>query len=45
MPNQQFIDDQTLVNLYIKGDESALETLLLRHKTKNLQLHHAYDER
>ncbi|MBK7183567.1 MAG: sigma-70 family RNA polymerase sigma factor [Bacteroidetes bacterium] len=34
MPNQQFIDDQTLVNLYIKGDESALETLLLRHKRK-----------
>ena len=34
MPNQQFIDDQTLVNLYIKGEESALETLLLRHKRK-----------
>ncbi|MBN8696926.1 MAG: sigma-70 family RNA polymerase sigma factor [Bacteroidetes bacterium] len=34
MPNQQLIDDQTLVNLYIKGDESALETLLLRHKRK-----------
>lgn len=34
MPNQQLIDDQTLVNLYIKSDESALETLLLRHKRK-----------
>jgi len=34
MPIKQFIDDQTLVSLYIKGEESALETLLLRHKRK-----------
>jgi len=34
MPIKQFVDDQTLVSLYIKGEESALETLLLRHKRK-----------
>ncbi len=34
MPVQQFIDDQTLVHNYIKGDESALENLINRHKRK-----------
>lgn len=31
---EQFIDDQVLVSLYIKGQENALEKLLIRHKRK-----------
>ena len=34
MSNQQLIDDTQLVNSYIKGDESALEFLINRHKRK-----------
>ncbi len=34
MPIQQFVDDQELVNQYIKGDESALSTLITRHKRR-----------
>ena len=34
MPIQQFVDDQELVNQYIKGDESALSTLISRHKRR-----------
>ena len=34
MSIQQFVDDQELVNLYIKGDESALATLITRHKRR-----------
>lgn len=34
MPKQQFIDDQELVTLYTNGDESALETLIHRHKKR-----------
>jgi RNA polymerase sigma factor (sigma-70 family) len=33
MPIQQF-DDQELVNQYISGDESALSTLIIRHKRR-----------
>ena len=33
---QQFIDDQQLVSLYIKGNEPALETLVHRHKRRLL---------
>jgi RNA polymerase sigma-70 factor (ECF subfamily) len=31
---KQFIDDQELVTLYTSGDESALETLIHRHKKR-----------
>ncbi|MBL7892799.1 MAG: sigma-70 family RNA polymerase sigma factor [Bacteroidia bacterium] len=31
---QQLMDDQKLVSLYIQGNESALETLILRHKRR-----------
>ncbi|MFI1771303.1 RNA polymerase sigma factor [Thalassobellus citreus] len=31
---QELISDATLVSSYIKGDESALETLIVRHKQK-----------
>ena len=34
MSIQQFVDDQELVNLYIKGEESALVTLITRHKRR-----------
>lgn len=34
MPIQQFVDDQELVNQYIKGEESALSTLITRHKRR-----------
>jgi RNA polymerase sigma factor (sigma-70 family) len=34
MPIQQFVDDQEFVNLYIKGDESALVSLITRHKRR-----------
>jgi len=34
MPIQQIVDDQELVNLYIKGDESALVSLITRHKRR-----------
>ena len=34
MPKQQFIDDHELVKLYTNGDESALETLINRHKRR-----------
>jgi RNA polymerase sigma-70 factor (ECF subfamily) len=34
MSIQQFVDDQELVNLYIKGDESALVSLITRHKRR-----------
>ncbi len=34
MAIQQFVDDQELVNQYIKGDESALSTLITRHKRR-----------
>ena len=34
MPKQQFIDDHELVKLYTNGDESALETLVTRHKRR-----------
>lgn len=34
MPKQQFIDDQELIVLYTGGDESALETLIHRHKKR-----------
>lgn len=34
MPIQQFIDDQELVNQYVSGDESALATLIQRHKSR-----------
>ncbi|MBI2270516.1 MAG: sigma-70 family RNA polymerase sigma factor [Bacteroidetes bacterium] len=31
---QQLMDDQKLVSLYIQGNETALETLILRHKRR-----------
>lgn len=34
MTNQQFQDDQRLVEQYIHGKESALETLIMRHKKR-----------
>ncbi len=34
MSIQQSVDDQELVNLYIKGDESALVSLITRHKRR-----------
>jgi RNA polymerase sigma factor (sigma-70 family) len=34
MPIQQFVDDQELVNQYIKGEESALVLLIQRHKRR-----------
>jgi RNA polymerase sigma-70 factor (ECF subfamily) len=34
MSIQQFVDDQELVNRYIKGEESALSTLIQRHKRR-----------
>ena len=34
MSIQQFVDDQELVNRYIKGDESALSTLIQRHRRR-----------
>ncbi|HEY0031221.1 MAG TPA: sigma-70 family RNA polymerase sigma factor [Bacteroidia bacterium] len=34
MPIQQFVDDQELVNQYIKGDESSLSLLIQRHKRR-----------
>ncbi len=34
MCTQQLMDDQQLVNLYIKGNEPALETLINRHKRR-----------
>lgn len=34
MSIQQFVDDQSLVNQYIKGEESALATLIQRHKRR-----------
>jgi RNA polymerase sigma-70 factor (ECF subfamily) len=34
MPNQQFVDDQELVNRYIRGDESSLALLIQRHKRR-----------
>ena len=34
MPIQQFVDDHELVNQYIKGDESALVSLITNHKRK-----------
>ncbi len=34
MPIQQFVDDQELVNQYIKGDESGLSLLITRHKRR-----------
>ncbi len=34
MPIQQFSDDHELVNQYIKGEESALATLVQRHKRR-----------
>lgn len=34
MPKQQFIDDHELVTLYTNGNESALETLIHRHKRR-----------
>jgi RNA polymerase sigma factor (sigma-70 family) len=34
MPKQQFIDDHELVNQYTNGNESALETLIHRHKRR-----------
>jgi RNA polymerase sigma factor (sigma-70 family) len=34
MTNKQLIDDQRLVELYIKGNEHALETLITRHKKR-----------
>jgi RNA polymerase sigma factor (sigma-70 family) len=34
MSIKQVIDDQELVNLYINGDESALATLIQRHKSR-----------
>lgn len=34
MPKQQFIDDHELVTRYTNGDESALETLIHRHKRR-----------
>lgn len=34
MSSQQFINDQELVHLYINGDESALSTLIHRHKSR-----------
>lgn len=34
MSNHQLMDDQELVNLYIHGNESALSTLVHRHKKK-----------
>lgn len=34
MPIQQFTDDQELVNQYVSGEESALATLIQRHKSR-----------
>jgi len=34
MTSKQLIDDQRLVELYTKGSESALETLIVRHKKR-----------
>lgn len=34
MSIQQTFDDQELVNLYIKGEESALSTLITRHRRR-----------
>jgi RNA polymerase sigma-70 factor (ECF subfamily) len=34
MANEQFMDDQVLVQRYINGDEQSLEILLLRHKKR-----------
>jgi len=34
MPVQQIIDDQELVNQYIKGEESAIAILIHRHKRR-----------
>jgi RNA polymerase sigma factor (sigma-70 family) len=34
MNTQQLMDDQQLVNLYMKGNEPALETLIHRHKKR-----------
>jgi RNA polymerase sigma factor (sigma-70 family) len=34
MPKQQFIDDQELVQQYTTGNDSALETLIHRHKKR-----------
>jgi len=34
MNTQQLMDDQQLVNLYMKGTETALETLIHRHKRR-----------
>ncbi len=34
MPVKQIINDQELVNLYINGEESALDTLIQRHKSR-----------
>ncbi len=34
MSKEQFINDQDLVHLYISGNESALSTLIHRHKTR-----------
>ncbi len=34
MSTQQLMDDHQLVNLYMKGEESALETLVHRHKRR-----------
>jgi RNA polymerase sigma factor (sigma-70 family) len=34
MPIQQFVDDKELVDQYIKGEESALVTLITRHKRR-----------
>lgn len=34
MTNKQLIDDQRLVELYIKGNESSFETLVTRHKKR-----------
>ena len=40
MDNQlQQLDDAFLVSDYIKGNERALEVLVLRHKIEDLQLH------
>lgn len=34
MPIQQFVDDHKLVNQYINGEESALASLIQRHKRR-----------
>ena len=34
MTTTQFVDDDQLVHQYVKGKESALETLIQRHKSK-----------